>query len=42
LTTKRLVEQQRDPPDARAVSLTPTEDGSAEAERLVRMPEQFG
>ncbi|MFJ4467857.1 MarR family winged helix-turn-helix transcriptional regulator [Streptomyces sp. NPDC089424] len=41
LTTKELVERQRDPADARAVFLTLTDAGRAEAERLVRLPDEF-
>lgn len=41
LTTKGLVERQRDPSDARAVSLTLTQDGHLEASRLARVPEDF-
>ncbi len=42
LTTKALVERQRDVSDARAVSLTLTQAGAAEAERLARLPAEFG
>lgn len=41
LTAKELVERRRDPADARAVFLTLTDTGRAEAERLVRLPEEF-
>ncbi|MEV7990957.1 MarR family winged helix-turn-helix transcriptional regulator [Streptomyces sp. NPDC086077] len=41
LTAKELVERRRDPADARAVTLTLTGAGRAEAERLVRLPEEF-
>lgn len=41
LTAKALVERRRDTSDARAVSLTLTRAGEAEAERLARLPEEF-
>ncbi|MFI2380204.1 MarR family winged helix-turn-helix transcriptional regulator [Streptomyces sp. NPDC018964] len=41
LTTKGLVDRHRDPSDARAVSLTLTQDGHTEARRLARVPEDF-
>lgn len=39
LTAKQLVERRRDPADSRAVTLTLTEAGRAEAERLAVVPE---
>ncbi|WP_221354126.1 MarR family winged helix-turn-helix transcriptional regulator [Streptomyces beigongshangae] len=41
LTAKGLVERRRDVSDARAVSLTLTQAGGAEAERLARLPAEF-
>ncbi|MGV9558761.1 MarR family winged helix-turn-helix transcriptional regulator [Streptomyces sp. NPDC003401] len=41
LTTKALVERRRDVSDARAVSLSLTQAGEAEAERLARLPAEF-
>lgn len=41
LTAKELVERGRDALDARAVSLTLTSDGAAEAERLSQLPPEF-
>ncbi|TMR41701.1 MarR family winged helix-turn-helix transcriptional regulator [Actinomadura geliboluensis] len=41
LTIKKLVGRHRDPADARAVTLTLTQAGRAEAERLARLPDEF-